>query len=262
MTGIDARIREYYEKGGETDRLTAHARGRLEFARTQELVRRHLPEGPARIADVGGGTGVHAGWLAADGHDVTLVDPVERHVEAASALDGVTAVLGDARKLELDDDAVDVVLLLGPLYHLTERADRVRALAEARRVARRRVMAATINRPSLWWNRFRSDIKSRPMTVEESVRVLDDGVLDLHERGIFTRSFLHWPAEIAAESAEAGLEVAGQFMIEGMLYEHERLQEVWDSPAERESMLAMVRSVESEPTLLSCGPHLLTVADV
>ena len=34
------------------------------------------------------------------------------------------------------DASVDAVLLLGPLYHLTERADRVRALAEGRRVLR------------------------------------------------------------------------------------------------------------------------------
>jgi len=61
-----------------------------------------------------------------------------RHVAKASA-DlgplGVTAELGDARWIPVPDGAYDVVLLFGPLYHLTEREDRLRALSEAARAA-------------------------------------------------------------------------------------------------------------------------------
>ena len=42
--------------------------------------------------------------------------------------------LGDARNLEWGDGSVDVVLLLGPLYHLPVRSDRIAALSEAFRV--------------------------------------------------------------------------------------------------------------------------------
>lgn len=58
----------------EGSRLTSSADGRLELLRTQELLRRFLPEAPARVLDVGGGTGVHARWLVADGYEVRLVD--------------------------------------------------------------------------------------------------------------------------------------------------------------------------------------------
>ncbi|MFC5264710.1 class I SAM-dependent methyltransferase [Kribbella qitaiheensis] len=74
---------------------------------------------PATILDVGGATGVHARWLAADGYSVTLVDPVVEHVEKAAAVGMFAAVVGDARQLDQADDSVDVTLLLGPLYHLT-----------------------------------------------------------------------------------------------------------------------------------------------
>src|SRR3712207_8247911 len=47
------------------------------------IFRRHLGDAPLRVLDVGGGEGVHAAWLAADGHDVHLVDPVPAHVEQA-----------------------------------------------------------------------------------------------------------------------------------------------------------------------------------
>src|SRR5437773_3466782 len=45
-----------------------------------------------------------------------------------------SVTVGDARSLSWNDKTVDAVLLLGPLYHLTARADRIRALTEAHRV--------------------------------------------------------------------------------------------------------------------------------
>ncbi|MEV7007591.1 class I SAM-dependent methyltransferase [Streptosporangium sp. NPDC051022] len=65
--------------------------------------------------------------------EVGLFDPVPAHVERAGELAGVTARPGDARALPVRDAGADAVLLLGPLYHLAEHADRIRALSEARR---------------------------------------------------------------------------------------------------------------------------------
>ena len=81
----------------ENDRLTMSADGRLEFLRTQEILRRYLPAPPARVLDVGGGTGVHARWLVEDGYQVELIDPVARHVEQAEKV--CPSALGDARDL-------------------------------------------------------------------------------------------------------------------------------------------------------------------
>jgi len=127
----------HYEATDERDRLTAAPGGRLEFIRTQELLARFLPPPPAVILDVGGAAGIHAAPLATNGYEIHLIDPVPLHVEQASAVPGLaSATIGDARNLDRPDASVDAVLLLGPLYHLTERADRVAALAEARRVLR------------------------------------------------------------------------------------------------------------------------------
>ena len=140
-------VRAYYERGGELDRLAA-GHGRLEFLRTQDVLRRVLPPPPARVLDVGGGTGVHARGLAADGYDVRVVDPVPLHVSHAASIPGVTAVVGDARRLDEPGAAYDAVVLLGPLYHLLDRVERVAALREAARVAVPGgvVAAATISR--------------------------------------------------------------------------------------------------------------------
>ncbi|MGV9307051.1 class I SAM-dependent methyltransferase [Nonomuraea sp. NPDC003727] len=76
------------------------------------MLRRLLRPAPARVLDVGGGTGVHAEWLVSDGYEVELLDPVPLHVERAAELAGVTARLGDARELPVPDASADAVLLL------------------------------------------------------------------------------------------------------------------------------------------------------
>ena len=123
-------IAAYYAHGLERDRLAAGA-GALEFARTQALLERFLPQSPAVIVDAGGGPGRYAAWLAERGYRVHLVDPMPLHVEQARAAAGrsaatlASASVGDARALPFPDGSADAVLLLGPLYHLTERADRI-----------------------------------------------------------------------------------------------------------------------------------------
>src|SRR4051812_22326333 len=131
----------HYTTNTESIRLARTPHGRLEFLRTQELLRRFLTA-PATVLDVGGGTGVHAEWLARDGHTVHLIDMVPAHVDAAVTLPRVTAQVGDARQLPVADSSVDAVLILGPLYHLVDPADRARALAEAQRVLRPEGMLA------------------------------------------------------------------------------------------------------------------------
>jgi ubiquinone/menaquinone biosynthesis C-methylase UbiE len=62
-----------------------------------------------------------------------IADYYERTPEAA-AQPLRSCRMGDARALEMPADSADIVLLLGPLYHMTESSDRARALAEAARV--------------------------------------------------------------------------------------------------------------------------------
>jgi SAM-dependent methyltransferase len=133
MDRVPEEIVEHYDREiDEAQRITEGLR-QLELLRTREIVRRHLPSAPRRILDVGGGAGVHATWLAGDGHHVHLIDPVPRHVEQARQ-GGITAELGDARQLRFAGASFDAVLLFGPLYHLTDAGDRVGALREAARV--------------------------------------------------------------------------------------------------------------------------------
>jgi ubiquinone/menaquinone biosynthesis C-methylase UbiE len=133
----------HYEEGIEKERLFGEGAGRLEYLRTRELLARYLPPPAATVLDVGGGAGAYSLPLAKEGYSVNLVDPVPLHVEQAAAASAtqteaplVGLEVGDARSLSQEDENVDAVLLLGPLYHLTLRDDRIRALREAWRVVR------------------------------------------------------------------------------------------------------------------------------
>src|SRR5262245_49467140 len=133
-------VAEHYASGYEARRLHTHE-GKLERERSRELLKRFLPPAPATILDVGGGPGGHACWLAEQGYIVHLIDISPVHVELAKEASRgqpeaplASASVGDACALSWEAEAVDAVLLLGPLYHLTDRADRLKALREAHRV--------------------------------------------------------------------------------------------------------------------------------
>jgi SAM-dependent methyltransferase len=212
MTGPPPEVRRHYEEEiVEADRLTQGA-GQLELLRTQEIIRSQIPAHRLTILDVGGAAGIHATWLAEDGHSVHIIDPVARHIEQAGQLAGagraITAEIGDARRLPVADDSADVVLLLGPLYHLTDRSDRVLALEEAARVVKPGglVFVAAISR-------FASlcDGLSREFLFDRRFRsIVGQDLLDGQHRNPdrtphwFTTAYFHHPSELPEEAIDAG----------------------------------------------------------
>ncbi|MDP9817171.1 class I SAM-dependent methyltransferase [Spirilliplanes yamanashiensis] len=261
---IDAEILEFYRRGLEGDRLTAGT-GLLEFLRTVDVLERVLPAAPADVLDVGGATGRYAAVLAAAGHRVHVVDPVPEHVAAAAARPGVTAAVGDARDLPAATGSYDAVLLLGPLYHLTARADRVRAWREAARALRPSGVAAgaTISRFAPLLDGFAKGYHADPRFRD----IVDAGLGSGVHRGpadeprYFTTAYLHHPDEPAAEPVEAGLRAPRVVAVEGPLWLlGGRLDEILADPGRRATALDLLRRVEDEPSLLGASSHHLTVA--
>jgi ubiquinone/menaquinone biosynthesis C-methylase UbiE len=213
---LDDRIRRYYGSVfAEGERLTVRsAAGQVEAARTRALVEARIAPA-SRVLDVGGGTGVHAVWLAAAGHDVTLVDPVPEHVAAAAAHGAFAAEPGDARDLRFPDASADVVLLLGPLYHLRSRADRLRALTEAHRVLRPggHLLAAGISRTIAVLDTVLAagfaDLPGAAL-----IRLLETGE-SLDDADGFPAGHFHTAAELRSELEDAGFREVTVTGIEG-----------------------------------------------
>jgi SAM-dependent methyltransferase len=249
----------------EAGRLTQSADGRLELIRTQELVRAVLPKAPADVLDVGGGPGVHAQWLTGDGHRVHLIDPVPRHIDQA-ARRGVSAELGDARALTAGDRSYDVVLLLGPLYHLLEADDRARALAEARRVVRPGgiLVAAAINRYASLFEHTATTLLARERVHAAVKDILATGRHEPGRKG-FTAAYFHTADELADEVGKAGFHTVTVHGIEGPAWGLLKAAELISGQSQAESpifdaALRASRLAEPYPDLLAASSHLLATA--
>ncbi|MGW0896857.1 class I SAM-dependent methyltransferase [Streptomyces goshikiensis] len=259
-------IIDFYTRSDEAARLHTTATGTLELARTRKLLRRHLPPASARVLDVGGGPGTHARWLAADGYTVHVVDPVPKHVSKAAALDGVTAELGDARQLTAAAGTYDVVLLLGPLYHLHDKADRLSALTEAARVVRPGglIAAAAISRYSPLLDYIATTGITEP--------AIQDGVRDTLNQGRyagqrgFTVAYFQTSDELRAEVTEAGLADPTMYGIEGPGWVAVKAIEKYTSTnllgtEMYDAALAAARIADPHPALIDASAHILAIVN-
>lgn len=270
MDDFETAIAEYYRLGPERDRLSTW--GYLEALRTAELLGRHLPPAPGIVYDIGGAEGAYALPLARDGYEVHLVDAWAPHVAAAAEASAAQpaaplagCTVGDARDLPFDDGTADAVLLLGPLYHLLERADRLRALREAHRVLKPGgvLFAAAVSRYASTFDGVAMGDIVNPDFQELVQGALRDG---LHRNTKpdefpqwFTLTYFHRPADLRDEVADAGfraIELVAVESVAAWAADSRRLSE----PEYRDATLRAIRRVESAPELLGASPHLMAVA--
>jgi ubiquinone/menaquinone biosynthesis C-methylase UbiE len=269
MSLIPKEIEAYYLQSKESERLS-NAWGELERLRTQAILARHLPSAPAVIFDVGGGAGVYALPLSKQGYEVHLIDGVELHLEqarAAAAESGValaSITQGDARHLEVPSGVADAVLLLGPLYHLVERSDRLKALRESRRILKLRgaLLAASISR-------FASLIDGLSRGFFRDAEFRKIVAVDLEggqhcnptkELAYFTTAYFHRPEELAAEVSEAGFEDVQLLSVEGPAWSTALFREAWSDAEQRKCLMDFLSLIEHEPSIQGASAHLIAVA--
>jgi len=267
--GLDPVISDYYDRTPEEARL-GQGPFQLEEARTRELIQRFAPPPPGTVVDVGGAAGAYALWLAEAGYSVDLLDPVPRlvaeaeHRSAAAGRPLRSCRVGDARALEMPGDFADVVLLLGPLYHLTDAVDRTRALREVARVLKPGgwLFAAAISRWASALDGLARDLLPDP----EFTAIVEQDLRDGQHRNptgrldYFTTAYFHRPEELAEEVLAAGLALTGVYGVEGPGWILPDVPERMADVQRRAALLGVARMMETEPAVLGCSAHLLAVA--
>lgn len=204
---IDYYTRRYDESGRHQG-----AFGIIQAVRTMELISRYLPRSGASILDVGGAAGVYSFQLADQGHHVTLLDVVPAHIEKACQENQnrshplVELIACDIREYK-SDRSFDAIILHGPLYHMTERADRIAALRNSTHHLGPNgiVLAFGINRFAGYFYGVRSGA-----IMEPKYRQL---VLDEMRSGVRRREpgwYFHLPEELQTECEEAGLRIVAR----------------------------------------------------
>ena len=150
-------LEQYYNSYDEENRLLSQ-HGQVEYLTTMKYIDEAIAgiDEPS-ILEIGAGTGRYSVTLAKRGLRVTALELVAHNLDVLrSKLDGtepITALQGNALDLSvLPDNAFDLTLVLGPMYHLYKRAEQLRALAEAVRVTKpggRILVAYCMNEPTV-----------------------------------------------------------------------------------------------------------------
>jgi ubiquinone/menaquinone biosynthesis C-methylase UbiE len=262
-------IERHYSQSEEWQRLSA-GQGELERLRTLAILAREMPPAPAVVYDIGGGAGVYSFALAQQHYEVHLIDPVALHLEQARAHANASGIAlrsiepGDARKLDIPPASADAILLLGPLYHLTEAADRLRALREAFRILKPSgvVFAAAISRFASLIDGLREgffqDAGFRKIVAADLASGQHRN--PVNHPAYFTTAYFHRPEELSAEVRSAGFHDVKIIAVEGPAWSAKRFGESWNDAPQREKLMEFLSVIEQEPSILGASAHLLAVA--
>lgn len=232
-------IYDFYNAGAEIGRLE-HGLGKVEFYRTREILAKYI-KGENVIYDVGGGIGVYSEWLAKRGNEVHLIELAENAVDYAKenmmSDCKFIAETGDARHIDRPDKSADVVLLMGPLYHLQNIEDRAAALSEAYRVLKDGglLIAAGISK-------FSSTMWALSVYGEGNNYIDDPIFFDMlrgelttgnHNRPkeypyLIAESYFATPKEFAVEIENAGFKEVKFHAVEGCVWFTPHLEEKWE----------------------------------
>ena len=261
----DELVLAHYSQAEEGKRLNETPRGVLERLRTWDLFERWLPAHGV-VYDVGGGAGVHGAWLADRGYIVELFDPVPGHLSEATAVSqapdpGRRFVVeqGDARCTPRGDKSADVLLMLGPLYHLVETSERTQALKEAWRLLKPGglLVAAGISRFAWLMDAYRKGVADSAEVQASITFNLRTGRSNADPAPGAFWAYFHRPDELTDEIAAAGFENVSIAGVEGFAWMLPNLNAILDSPTSAEALLDQLRTVECEPSIVGASGHLL-----
>ena len=266
---INREIQNHYELGVELHRLSEDFYS-LEGIRTKEIIMRYLHKTPTKILDIGGGTGFYSFWLGDMKHEVHLIDPVPFNIKEAKRYSKKSKkvlssiMIGEARQLEFPDNYFDLVLLFGPLYHLTKRNERLKALIEAKRVLAVGgvCLCVGISRyASMFDGYFRNLIKD-PRFVEIMNQDLNNGQHRNQTDNLeyFTTAFLHKPEELKTEIIKSGLKFEKMLAIDSFGWLLPEMGKNLVNRRYRELLLQSIRTIEENTSTMGVSAHIMGVS--
>ena len=278
MKSIDKEVLADYNAGMERGRLREGI-GLIEFERTKELLTEYLPKPPAVIYDIGGGYGEYAWWLASLGYEVHLFDLSERNIAMSSELQGeypkcslAAAEVCDARNVNRKDKSADAILLMGPLYHIVDKDDRILAIKECKKLLKNNGVLFTAGitpYATLLWATSVFGVDNR--LIEENAfmqmveRELTDGEhikpseKDSNYRGI-GRSHFHSPQELKSELLQAGFAKTHIHGVVGSAWLAPNLNELWQDDKSRNALMRTVRLLDEREDILGLSTHILGIS--
>jgi ubiquinone/menaquinone biosynthesis C-methylase UbiE len=238
-------------------------RHRTEFAVTLKVLEEYLPSPPCSVLDIGGGPGQYSIELARRGYSVTLLDLSSqslRIAEEKAQEEGVSLesyIHANALDMsEVESAYYDAVLLMGPLYHLLSKEERVRSIREALRVlkVKGRLFVSFITR----FAPFRHAAVAEPEWLlqnrEYAKRLLETGVHDQAKK--FAKAYFTHPEEVMPLMESCGVRTLNIVGCEGIVAGHEELINVLDGD-DWEAWVELNYQLGQDQSMRGASDHLL-----
>ncbi len=280
MKTIDATVLAGYNAGIERNRLREGI-GLIEFERTKEILLEKLPAPPAVIYDIGGAYGEYAWWLASLGYEVHLFDLSETNIamsaELAEEYPGTrlaSATVCDARAIPRPDASADAVLLMGPLYSITEYEERILAIRESHRLLKEGglLFSAALTPYSVLVSRLavyhENDTPKRRELDDPAVlgiieRALEDGCYINPEKSIANgigSSHLHTAKALREELLLGGFGMTTVHGVMGGAWLAPNIHELMENESTRRTLMKTVRMLDTYEEIIGLSGHLLAVS--
>ncbi len=217
----------YTEICDEDQRLMSSKHSRVEFITTIKYISEYLCE-TSRILEIGAGTGRYALYYAEQGYDVTAIEYVEGNLAVLKSKikEGmrIDAKQGDAVDLsDIEDDSFDVTLVLGPLYHLYEREEQEKAIAEAIRVTKKNgiVAIAYLSSDSVildWALRDHHMVDGKNKDFDENYKIVNypGGIFAAFYISEFKEMMEKFPVVLVKNIATDGISIHMREIIDGL----------------------------------------------
>lgn len=269
-----------HDAGIERERLRTGI-GIIEFEGTKEILLEKLPKPPAVIYDIGGACGEYSWWLASMGCEVHLFDLSENNIstsaELAAEYPGVklaSAIVCDARSLPRPDKSADAILLMGPLYSITEYEERISAIEESRRLLKddgilfsAALTPYSVLVPRLAWYRIDDSANRReldnPAVLSIIERALEDGCYINPEKKIASglgSTHLHTAKALRDELAMGGFNTASVHGVMGGAWLAPNLDELLVNEETKAVLMITVRMLDTHEEIIGLSGHLLAVS--
>lgn len=212
---------ESYENYQEENRLTTNNARKIEFITTTRIMDELIPAN-SKVLDCAAGTGVYAFYLADKGHDVTATDITPRHIEIINnalkekTYNMNTAVLDATDMSMFADESFDVVLNMGPFYHLLTEEQRERCMSESLRVLKKGGLIFTAYIPRFYVFQYVAMSDSKYLDQRLAKQIIETGVLRHDDEKCFwTDTYYATKQEMEQIYLQNGIEIIDHFAQDG-----------------------------------------------
>lgn len=232
---MSKKVVEYYESYREEERITTNNSRRIEFLTTVHYLDKIFYK-PFDILDCAAGTGTYAFYLANKGHKVTATDITPRHIhyikkQIKEKTYPINAMILDAVDMScFADETFDVVLNMGPLYHLTDENQRTKCFEESLRVLKKGGYLVIAYIPRLYLNQMLVMSDSTYLDRDLLKQIRDTGVLKYDNPKCFwTDTYYSSYNEMEELYKKYNLDIIEHFAQDGLTPLFHKTVDEWDS---------------------------------